>query len=193
VIVSPGATVRVFGVHGLERSQRGLADQVLVLDERSDSDFVVSLRSTKANDELILARVPPSGSLAETWASVSTRIAGSAPERLREDDSLTIPMVRLELVHSFTELQGKHLANPGLEEYFFHTAEQSVSLRLDEAGASVSSRSVIALKKGPQPRKLELLGPFLLVLRRRGAGEPYLALWVGDGAPLDIEAQPRAS
>lgn len=64
---------------------------------------------------------------------------------------------------------------------------QSVRFRLDEYGAILKSQAAgvvkCAVKQRKKPRQFVFDKPFLILLERKGAGQPYFALWV-DNAEL---------
>ena len=57
-------------------------------------------------------------------------------------------------------------------------AGQSIRFRLDERGAVLKSEAASA--GGDGYRQMVFNKPFLILLKRRDAGKPYFALWVGD-------------
>jgi hypothetical protein len=94
------------------------------------------------------------------------------------NDRLVIPKLKLNISREYAELYGKRLLNKGFEDYFFAAAAQTVSLELNERGASADSEAKLILKKGPGPRTMIVNRPFLLMMRERGSERPYLAVWI---------------
>jgi len=89
--------------------------------------------------------------------------------------------------HRFRDLEGKDrwLKNKSLAGLFMDTAEETIRFRLDASGAELEAEASSALgsKKAAgesYARRLELTGPFLLLVRKRGSTQPVLALWIED-------------
>ena len=55
---------------------------------------------------------------------------------------------------------------------------QSIRFTLNRGGAELASEAKVIYM--PIPRVFVIDGPFLLVVRKRGADHPFLALWVED-------------
>jgi len=178
------ADVRGFGINAFSSQSprhKRLAANVEVVDYRTEQDFIVRLRGLgagRSGAEVVLARIEPAVTLAETVEMVERRIAAAAPTRLEEGDRLHIPVLRFSLRHSYEELLGRHLTNPGYEAYFFSRALHDVKFTIDETGARLASAAEIRLRKGPAPRRLVFDGPYLLYLKDVHADAPYLAIWV---------------
>ncbi len=86
--------------------------------------------------------------------------------------------------HEFVELQGgdKIIENPGeFQGLFIAKAGQSIRFRLDKSGATVTSESQTF--PGAIPREFIVDRPFLIVIKRRSAEQPYFVAWI-DNAEL---------
>ncbi|MBN2021560.1 MAG: hypothetical protein JW809_02095 [Pirellulales bacterium] len=177
--------VRAFGID-LGASQgkrlRRLYSQVEVLDYKSDDDFILALLPESEADQIVLAKIPPEASLAETVRAVSARVGANAEGRgpLQQYESLAVPTVALGIAHRYADLIGQGLANPGWEHLLIMDAQQSVRFRLDEGGAALASEARGALTCAPDqhPRQFRFDRPFLLYLKEADAAAPYLAMWI---------------
>ena len=179
-----GQMVDSFGIEQFlgdeQRNEAKMATQVTVLDHRSNDDLVVELRVKAKGDQLILAKVPPEASLAETITMVEKRIADGKPTPMREMEDLFVPVLDFKVVRYYKELCGKQFktANGRLDNEEMGAALQSIRFRLDERGAVLKSEGVGA--GGMTKRNLVFDKPFLVLLKRREAENPYFAMWVGN-------------
>jgi hypothetical protein len=177
---------RVRGV--LVHHHRFLTDEVFAAehgreptDDEPAEEFVVELVTKDRADRLIVARCVPGATLAET--------VSFAMRRLREDveddptaflgagERCEIPCIDLDLTRRYGELYGAPVANPGFEGRAFGEVVERVRFHLDEGGASLLSEARLGGLSLP-PRSLRCDGPFLVMILRRGAPVPALALWV---------------
>ena len=160
--------------------------QVTIHDYQSKDDFVIRL-ATRSED-IVLAKVAPEATLAETLAAVRRRIEASKGRYHRsyvEDrDTLIIPKMNFGIDRRFDEIVGQKIKGSG---QFVGDARQIVRFMLNEAGARIVSESVgVAyfsddpVKPEPKPpRDMRFDKPFLLYLQEDAESEPYLVVWVG--------------
>ena len=94
------------------------------------------------------------------------------------------PIVLFSENHEFVELQGgdKIIENPGeFQGLFILKAGQSIRFRLDRSGATVTSEAQTF--PAAIPREFIVDRPFLIVIKRRSAEQPYFVAWI-DNAEL---------
>ena len=98
-------------------------------------------------------------------------------------DRLLIPNILFDVTHHFKELEGrdKLLLNPGFGGLWSSTALQQVRFKLDRSGAELSSEAKHMY--APLNRYFIFDRPFLIVMKKRGAAEPFFVMWV-DNAEL---------
>lgn len=198
-----GRKVKSFGVfdhHYPYEKLREIAQQAKVVDvatlpgaegdeyPRGDPDnFIIELVTKPADDRLILAKVPPEKTLAETVAAVRGRVAKAKPKPLSTEDTLRIPSLDFDLTRHFDELEGKLIRAPksDFNGQPLVMAAQRVCFRLNEAGARLESEGAIAAMSEPMTLGEYIFDkPFLILLERKGAANPYFALWVGNAELL---------
>jgi hypothetical protein len=195
------AKVASFGILRLGhiRDNLRMAEQVTILDYKSDDDFVLALQPKDESERIVLAKIMPAKTLQETIEAVRSRIKGNwvdphkanSPEqwkRLREqslevEESLIVPVLNFELLQSYDQLVGKKIIARGrLEGMPIAIAMQDIRFRLDENGAILKSEGVAAAsadhKEPKKPRQFIFDKPFLILLERKDAAQPYFALWV---------------
>lgn len=176
------------------------AKQVFVLDYRSDDDFVLRFKTKSDEDRLILAKVEPSATLAETVAKVRQRVSVSQESNLEEKDALQVPLIDCDVLRDYQELVGKRIMARGAEfdGSPIVLALQKIQFKLNETGAELKSGALLGVigdfgidPDAKKPRMFIFDKPFLVLLEREGAKSPYFALWVGNGELLVPYTQPK--
>jgi hypothetical protein len=185
----PDQPVECFGFDGDHRVEDARS-QVTICDYQSDDDFVIKIATKSPQDELILAKVQPGATLAETVSNVLQRVAHGTPAALTGRDSLAVPKLNFDLRRDFPELKGLVLAPSATAKVkgplVISKAEQLVRFQLNEKGAILKSEAEItmvgaaAVEFEPPSHQLIFNAPFLLMLRQKDAPQPYLALWIGN-------------
>jgi hypothetical protein len=80
------------------------------------------------------------------------------------------------------EGRARTLLNPRWQGAWIERARQRIEFRLDRSGVAVASESNIAV--GAIPTDFALTGPFLIVVTRRGAANPFFVMWVDNSELL---------
>jgi hypothetical protein len=180
--------VAVFGIPD-ERGDRyrleRLLEQVGVLFW-TEAEYAVQIHSAENLHSISLALIPRQGSLADALSLVEARRERRFQDRLGFGDRLAVPAQHWRARHHFREIEGrdKLVLNPGFEACWLDSATQLVQFRLDKRGASLTSEGGLELRKnGGQDRQFLFTRPFLIVLKKRGAANPFFVMWV-DNAEL---------
>jgi hypothetical protein len=180
--------VAVFGIQderGDRYSLEGLLKQVDVLFW-TEAEYAVQLRSVDNDQSMSLALIPRPGSLADALAHIEGRRERRFHARLGFGDRLAVPVQHWRARHRFREIEGKDkmLLSPNFNDCWLDSATQMVQFRLDKRGASLTSEAELALRKnGGQDREFLFNRPFLIVLKKRDAANPFFVMWV-DNAEL---------
>lgn len=180
--------VQAFGIkeYAYDEGHMSLGEQVSVLYYNNDSDFIVGLKSVSPKDEIIVAKIVPQKTMLEAINSVFNRINTAQPSSLKEKETLQIPKLDFDVLHSYSELVAKDVLNKGFESYSIAKAIQSIRFRLNEKGALLKSEAAMVFKMAiltEKPRNFIFDKPFLICLKEKGAKYPYFAMWV-DNAEL---------
>jgi hypothetical protein len=162
------------------------ARQVEIMDYNSNEDFILSLKPTAKNERILLAKIAPADTLLNTIETVRSRIASIAVndqrKELEEEETIEIPILNFDLLNEYDEFKGKQIVTPGsLQGTPILLALQSIRFRLDEKGAMLKSQAIIPCSVDGdelKPRQFIFDKPFLILLERKGAPQPYFALWV---------------
>jgi len=167
-----GRQVQHFGIKQLSRSQPDqvkAAGQVSVYDYRSEDDFIIELKTRSPSDRVILAKIMPEPTLAETIQAVQQRMTRSRPAGMRASSHLFIPVVDFDLCRRYIELEQAGIAL------------QQIAFKLNETGVVVQSEAS-SVRNGYQ--HLIFDKPFLIMLRKTQARNPYFVLWVANAELL---------
>jgi hypothetical protein len=138
-------------------------------------------------DRIVLARLQPGKSLAETWKRVQARrdthaeLSTEERQRLawREGDRLALPKLDFDLSQAFMPL------DLGVEGQQLASALQSLRVRLDHRGAEIKSRTMVL--RGSivnAPKECIFDGAFLAAFVWAESKVPYSALWIADAELL---------
>ena len=187
-----GVRVPAFGLSEHKPALDAIYPQVLILDYRSADDFVIELKTKSAGDRLILAKLEPQSTLADTVLTVSNRIAERHPETASTNDLLMIPRMKLDLTQRYSEIEGPWLVPKGTNiaiDIFLQSAVQNTFFGMNERGVELRSEAHVALGCGKQEEpvsKHRMLfdKPFLILMQRAEAKVPYFAFWVDNPEAL---------
>jgi len=175
-----------------------LRSQVQILYRSADDDdyqswyereFVIDPCKDSSPNQLILARVKPKQTLAETLADMEAKIAGwngtHDEHEFESVDVLLVPNVFYRINHHFTGLEGtdKIILNEGcpIPGYWVRETSQMTDFKLDRSGAELKTEAVIVCENGA--RYFVFNRPFLIIMKKRGADRPFFVMWV-DNAEL---------
>lgn len=189
-----GTPLRTFGLKKIKSSKEKharLLRQVRIHQYLSTSDFIIELLFTERQDRLFLALVDPKATLKETVESVRSRIDPKGGFRLSDGDCLLVPCLGFHVWKNFKEIESKRVLNPDQSGFVLTHARQRIRFDLNETGASLESEAVIESKSEEsqvEPKHLVFDRPFLVLMQRRDAKAPYLAIWVGNPELL-VEAK----
>jgi len=177
-----------FGEGAAVREQRAML-QVRVCYPPEEDTFIVELITRETEHHLILAKVSPEATLAETVDKVSGYV-DSLPQGSLED--LIVPLFNFDITREYTELIGHTLAveNSTYRGWTVEKAGQNIRFQLDERGAVLRSRADMGcmLCAPASPQHCIFDEPFLLMLRYKDSAQPYFVLWV-DNAEILVKSE----
>lgn len=195
---SQGVQTRLSGFglwDAYQRAYRKIGEQVEILYLRSDNEkdtyydqpteYALDLCRHSRPYQVVIARVEPRGSLAETLEHIHAQIAEFRKlphheelSRFRGGDELEVPEMFWRIDHRFKELIGRTVANARMP---IVEALQTIEFRFDRFGAVLESEALFATKASP--RHFAFNRPFLVYMQKRGAERPFFVMWV-DNAEL---------
>ncbi|MCP4263851.1 MAG: hypothetical protein GY774_41045 [Planctomycetes bacterium] len=179
-----GFNVDSFGICQYMEDEIDMASQVLIIDYLNSDDFVIELKTKVKDDRLVLAKVQPLDSMAETIKMVENRIAKSSPRKMPMYGDLYIPVLNFKILREYSELCNRPIkaSNKTINGLPIGYAAQLIRFRLDETGAILLSEVIIPIPASGG--KLIFDKPFLILLKRHEAKNPYFALWIGNAELL---------
>jgi hypothetical protein len=188
-----GVPVSSFGISRKDRrAPDDLREQIEVLyysgdpgdSTQPEDEFAVDPCRHSRPYQLILARIAPKASLAETLSDLDAKLAGSETSGFLDNEVLLIPSMHWRTTHRFLDLEDLFLKNEGHTDTWLEDLYQRIDFRLDRSGADVKSESWGSQKKSAcGDRRLIFDRPFLIVMKKRGAERPFFVMWV-DNAEL---------
>ncbi len=158
--------------------RKGADGQVKVWRCAAPADFVVELKILSDQDRLIVARIPPGSQLKDTVASAMKHASGTAEHPFGTEDEFLMPCFNFDVTRRYGEVIGPVPENPFFEKEGIGEALQAIRFKLDEKGALLESAAAFTRLNGDPPRRMICDGPFLVLLVKQGARNPYFALWV---------------
>lgn len=184
-----GKDVPCFGFAPELTGAEDLRRQVRVHHYGAENDFVIELLAKESGEQLLLARLPERpATLAGARDTTLKHLHADAPEAAW-NDLLVVPNLALATKTRFGELEGLRETKSGL---ILTQAMQLVDLRMDEKGVKLKSEAAVSFGCSAQPARIEprrivLKPPFVVLMKRKDAPEPYFAAWVANadflGAP----------
>ena len=199
-----GATVQVnsFGTDDehSEASRKAL-EQARVFSIRDEEEhgtrraveYAVDLCASSIPSQIIVAVIPREASLGAAVEKVQRVvsagediIAKNPAEALgfnvADEDALAVPSLVWKVAHRFSELEGLDTRNAKLDNMPLVFAGQETRFYLNRYGATLRSEAGIAARE-ERPQSYYFSCPFLIYMKKRGADQPYFAMWV-DNAEL---------
>ncbi len=174
---------------------------VRILHYRNNKNFIVKLLSDDPDHEIILfATDQPAETMAEMIAEVHRLTALGQEQRSEKHhewryqwnygDSLLVPKMAFNLQTNYKTLEGNRFFSDFLP-YVILTAWQRTAFLLDESGAEVESEAEMEAYleeieeeeeelQLPVPKKMFFDQPFLLLMQRKDAPNPYFVMWVAN-------------
>lgn len=183
-----GHDTACFGMGSYKPGHEPMAGEVSILDYRGENDFIIELKTQSPGEHLILAKISPGATLADTVGAVQQRIAAGKPVAAEPADLLEIPKMNFDISRNYDELCGVPLlpSAAGMASGLrIVSAEQDTRFLMDEKGVQLRSESNLsfgcAAEEMPRPTHLLIFDrPFLVTLTHTGAHLPYFALWIGN-------------
>jgi tetratricopeptide (TPR) repeat protein len=156
-----------------------------------DLEFAIDLGGLYTLSQIVVARIAPEPTLSSALGRVereqieyrerNTALSSEDPGALGANDLLLVPDFCWQIVHNFSEVEGRRFANPRLKGSRLDVARQDILFRLDRRGAELKSEATMYELSCSYEYILDR--PFLVFMKKRDAPVPYFAMWV-DNAEL---------
>jgi len=188
-----GQKVSSFGIYGYDNyDQRQL---VKIVYYKNDNNFIIKLLPKDEEHEIILFMTEQRfNSIADMTNEIEkfTEIGKNEKKNEKinwkyyysEEDIVVIPKFNFNIETNYTTLEGNNFKS-NKHNFQIERAWQRTAFILDESGAEIESEAEIELSleaaeeeyEKPKPKKMIFDKPFLLLLKRTDAQNPYFGLW----------------
>ena len=175
-----GRKVPCFGYLKDTRNANEARKQTLIHHYESPQDFIIELQTRDSADMLLLAKAPPAAVLGEMVRTVVDQLH-AAPIFAGGNDVLIVPCITFSSTESFAELQGRRIVEHA--GWFMKSAMQAIDFKMNEKGVILHSEANISFARSlaaVAQHVMVLEPPFLIVMKRKDATEPYFAAWIAN-------------
>lgn len=188
-----GQKVSSFGVTGYDSYEQ--LKIVKIIYYKDDNNFIIKLLPKDKEHEIILFMTDQTfNSIAEMTSQIEklTEIGKTEKKNEKinwkyyysEEDIVVIPKFNFNIETNYTNLEGNRFSS-NKEDFQIETAWQRTAFILDESGAEIESEAEIEVEveaveeeyEKPKPKKMVFDKPFLILLKRKDAKNPYFGLW----------------
>lgn len=192
-LVFDGQKVSSFGVNGYDSYEQ--LKIVKIIYYKNDNNFIVKLLPKDKEHEIILFKTDQSfNSMGEMTTVIEKLTEIGKTEKNNEklnwryyyssEDIVIIPKLNFNIETNYSTLEGNRF-NSSKQNFQIETAWQRTAFILDESGAEIESEAEIAVAveeveeeyEKPKPKKMVFDKPFLILLKRTEAKNPYFVLW----------------
>ena len=186
-----------FGEGSHVREERA-KQQVRVCYPPVEGEFIVELKTREEDHHLILAKVAPEKTLAETVEKVCGDVDSLEFLFLETNQDLIVPLFNFDLTKEYQQFIGQTLALESSEYngWRVEKAGQNIRFQLDERGAVLRSSAYMMCVFCAPPVNCIFDEPFLLMVRYKNSEHPYFAMWVDNAEILvkasDVDATPSS-
>lgn len=188
-----GQKVSSFGVNGFESYEQ--VNIVSIIYYKNDKNFIVKLYPKDKEHEIILFMSDQNyNSIAEMTTEIEKLTAIGMTEMkdekkwwkyyFKEGDMIVIPKFNFNIETDYTTLGGNYFISDQ-KDFIIKRVWQRTAFILDESGAEIESEAAIVAEppameeesEMPKPKKMVFDKPFLILLKRIDAKNPYFGLW----------------
>jgi hypothetical protein len=202
-LIFEGQKVSSFGVNGYDNYEQ--LKIVKIIYYKNDNNFIIKLLPKDKEHEIILFKTDQSfNSIAEMTTEIEklTKIGKTEIKNEKinwkyfynEEDVVVIPKFNFNIETNYSTLEGKKF-NANKQEFQIERAWQRTAFILDESGAEIESEAEIEVAieemeeeyEIPKPKKMIFDKPFLILLKRTDAKNPYFGLWTTNTELMEKE------
>jgi len=188
-----GQKVSSFGVYGYDSYEE--LQIVKIVYYKNDNNFIIKLLPKDKEHEILLFMTDHNfNSLADMIKEIEklTEIGKNEKKNEKiswkyyysEEDIVVIPKFNFNIETNYTTLEGNNFKS-NKQNFQIERAWQRTAFILDESGAEIESEAEIEVAteeveeeyEKPKPKKMIFDKPFLTLLKRTDANNPYFGLW----------------
>ncbi len=187
-----GQKVSSFGVYGYDDYEQLKIVQIVYY--KNDNNFIIKLLPKDKEHEIILFKTDQSfNSISEMTTEIKKMTEIGKTEKKNEkinwkyfyseEDIVVIPKFNFNIETNYSKIEGSNF-NAGKRNFQVERAWQRTAFILDEMGAEIESEAEVEVTEEveeeyekPKPKKMIFDKPFLILLKRIDAKNPYFGLW----------------
>ena len=185
--------VASFGITGYSDYQK--QKNVSIVYYKNDKNFIIKLLPKDRNHEILLFKTEKTfNTMAEMVNEIEKLTKIGKTEKKNEklnwkyyyadEDEVVIPKFNFNIETNYSTLEGNKFQTKETD-YQIEKAWQRTAFILDESGAEIESLSEVTFLaieetedyEKPKPKKMIFDSPFLILLKRTDAKNPYFGLW----------------
>ena len=188
-----GQKVSSFGINGYDSYEQ--LKIVKIIYYKNDNNFIIKLIPKEKEHEIILFKTDKNfNSISEMTKEIEnlTEIGKSEKKNEKinwkyyynEEDIVIIPKFKFNIETNYNSLEGNSFRT-NKQDFKIEQAWQRTAFILDEIGAEIESEAEFAVTteamdeefEKPKPKKMIFDKPFLILMKRTNAKNPYFGLW----------------
>ncbi len=202
-LIFDGQKVSSFGLRGFDSSEQ--LSIVKIIYYQDDDNFILKLFPKDKEHEIILFKTDGEfNSMGEMVHEIEKLTAigetkkGDEATRWKyyfnEDDIAIIPKFSFNIETNYNTLEGSLFSSKD-QGFQITEAWQRTAFILDEIGAEIESEAEIVAETAvageeyekPKPKRMVFDKPFLVLLKRQDAANPYFGLWTRNAELMEKE------
>ena len=187
-----GEPVTSFGMFGYDAD---IIQAASVLFYENDDNFILKLAPEDKDHEIILVKkINKFATLNDAMTEVKSKIARGKKElgdpktarkyTLAEEDEFAIPVLKFNIETSYETITGERFITKDEKPHVIVEAYQRTAFLLNENGAVIESEAGVTTDSAGvapvKPKKLYFDSPFLVIVKRVDAENPYFIMWVSN-------------
>ncbi|MCK9450412.1 MAG: hypothetical protein M0Q90_01870 [Bacteroidales bacterium] len=194
-LIFDGEEVASFGMKGNDSYKQ--QEIVKIIYYENDNNFIIKLLPKDKEHEIILFKAAQNFNLIAEMTTEIEKLTGiGRTEKQHEemswkyyfnlDDEVVIPKFNFNIETNYPTIEGNKFS-ADTQIFQIERAWQRTAFVLDESGAEIESEAEIEIEiafepkaeevEKPKPKKMIFDKPFLILLKRTDATNPYFGLW----------------
>lgn len=186
-----GQKVSSFGVYGYDSYEQLKIAKIIYY--KNDNNFIIKLLPKDKENEIILFKTDQNfNSIAEMTTEIEKLTETGKTEKKNEkinwkyfyssEDEVIIPKFNFNIETNYTTLEGNRFSSHK-QIFQIERVWQRTAFILDESGAEIESEAEIEVAEveeeyeKPKPKKMIFDKPFLILIKRTDAKNPFFGLW----------------
>lgn len=193
-LVFKGQKVASFGVTGYSLYKKRSVVEIVYY--KNDNNYIIKLLPKDRQHEILLFKSEKQFSTMDEMTLELTKLSEVGQKEsniekahwryvLNNEDEVMIPKFNFNIETDYATLEGNTFGS-GIQTFTIVKAWQRTALILNENGAEIESEAEAVVEEPieeddkPKPKKMYFDKPFLIVLKRTDATNPYFGLWVAN-------------